>query len=525
MATNQRRAAARRRAWGRGPILLRFEPLEGRQLLSTTTVATPLPDLHPAAFDTVHNLSWGDTFHARGQVTNMGTAAVTTPFQVAIYASPTPDEGANSVLLGQATIPAGLQPGQNASFDQTVTLPATPLTGLTATSGSVYVGYKIDPANTVSEASNATTVVAGQGLDLSTATIVTKQPADLVSTFLSASAASSLAGTGAASTTTSTSTSSPIQWGQPLQINATIKNAGTGNAPATRALVVLTPFGTAPGIGSDMTVGSIAIPSMEANASVSINQSIALPTSPPLALSGATQFTLSLIQDADYQTNNIFPHAAMQGAGKDSTVITIPTAADLSVANAAKADITPSALTVPTTPLTFGQSFQVSTTLTNNGQAAAGAFRVRFLLVGPDGSLNNSIFLGDTQLAGLKAGYAQKIIQSLQLPSQLPTGLVLNAGSTGKIAVLVDPEHALNLASRTDSSALSAAVKLRVVGTDGQVTQGVATTTPTTTPLTPAQQKRKALAAAKAKHSLEHNLKVFPQHVVDFVKNGFKNKK
>ncbi len=523
MATNQRRAAGRRRAWGRGPILLRFEPLEGRQLLSTTTVATPLPDLHPAAFDTVHNLSWGDTFHARGQVTNMGTAAVSTPFQVAIYASPTPDQGASAVLLGQATIPAGLQPGQNASFDQTVTLPTNPLTGLTTTSGSVYVGYKIDPTNTVAEASNATTVVAGQGLDLSTATIVTKQSADLVSTFLSAGATSSLVGT--TSPSTSTTTASPIQWGQPLQINATIKNAGAGNAPATRALVVLTPFGTAPGTGSDMTVGSIAIPSVEANASISVNQSIPLPTSPPSALSGATQFTVSLVQDADYQTNNIFPHAAMQGAGKDSTVIAIPTAADLSAANATKGDITPSALTVPKTPLTFGQSYQVSTTLTNQGQAAVGAFRVRFLLAGPDGSLNNSIFLGDTQLAGLKAGYAQKIIQTLQLPSQLPSGLVLNSLSTGKIAVLVDPEHALDLASRADSSALSTAVKLRVVGADGQVTQGATTTTPTATTLTPAQQHRKALEAARVKHTVEHNLKVFPQHVIDFVKNGFKNKK
>ena len=34
MSSYDRRAAARRRAWGRGPIILRFEPLEGRQLLS-----------------------------------------------------------------------------------------------------------------------------------------------------------------------------------------------------------------------------------------------------------------------------------------------------------------------------------------------------------------------------------------------------------------------------------------------------------------------------------------------------------
>lgn len=34
MSSRDRRAAGRRRAWGRGPVILKFEPLEGRQLLS-----------------------------------------------------------------------------------------------------------------------------------------------------------------------------------------------------------------------------------------------------------------------------------------------------------------------------------------------------------------------------------------------------------------------------------------------------------------------------------------------------------
>src|SRR5206468_1141417 len=86
MPSHDRRAAARRRAWGRGPIILRFEPLEERQLLA----ANALPDLVGAAFDTsAHTLDWGDSFHATGQVRNQGNGPQSGPFNVAIYAATT----------------------------------------------------------------------------------------------------------------------------------------------------------------------------------------------------------------------------------------------------------------------------------------------------------------------------------------------------------------------------------------------------------------------------------------------------
>lgn len=47
MRTDQRRVAGRRQAWGRGPIILRFEPLEGRQLMSSAVATTSQPDLSP----------------------------------------------------------------------------------------------------------------------------------------------------------------------------------------------------------------------------------------------------------------------------------------------------------------------------------------------------------------------------------------------------------------------------------------------------------------------------------------------
>src|SRR3954471_9376232 len=60
MTSQKRRAAGRRRAWGRGPIILRFESLEGRQLLSASSSAKALlPDLVGSSFATAHGLDWG----------------------------------------------------------------------------------------------------------------------------------------------------------------------------------------------------------------------------------------------------------------------------------------------------------------------------------------------------------------------------------------------------------------------------------------------------------------------------------
>ena len=74
MPSQQRRAAGRRRAWGRGPIILRFEPLEGRQLLAAdarcpTSSAPPSP--RPTTLD------WGDSFEARGRSSTRATRPTT----------------------------------------------------------------------------------------------------------------------------------------------------------------------------------------------------------------------------------------------------------------------------------------------------------------------------------------------------------------------------------------------------------------------------------------------------------------
>ena len=63
MPTLNRRAAGRRRAWGRGPIILRFDSLEPRELL---TAPPPLADLAGSSLVTVHAADWNDTVAVQG---------------------------------------------------------------------------------------------------------------------------------------------------------------------------------------------------------------------------------------------------------------------------------------------------------------------------------------------------------------------------------------------------------------------------------------------------------------------------
>ena len=67
MPSNNRRAADRRRAWGRGPIILRLEPLEGRSELGTQAAAHE--DLH--GLGASHGSSW------RGGGPRVGPACAT----------------------------------------------------------------------------------------------------------------------------------------------------------------------------------------------------------------------------------------------------------------------------------------------------------------------------------------------------------------------------------------------------------------------------------------------------------------
>jgi len=530
MTPQQRRAAGRRRAWGRGPIILRFERLEGRQLL--TTPPQPLPDLVGADFATAHDLNWGDTFQAIGTILNQGNATTTSPFNVDIYASTATTIDSDSVLLGVVTIPAGLGPSQTANFNQNFNLPDTAIPNYNS-ADPIYIDLFINPNKAVTESNYKNNEGVGQGFDSSPIVIVPEEPSLLVGSTFSISPTSTT-------------------WGQTITVTAQIQNNAQGDAPATRAKIVLTPSGLAPGSPYDFTIGYLNVPAVPAWQTVNVQQQITLPATPPSSLSSDTQFTLSMAQDADYVTNPVYPHVATQGQGLDVTPITIAATTSAptptSTTPPALPDVAPSNVVVTSKAVFWGYNFQVSATFQNLGQADAPPMEVMYLLTGTGGSLANAIFLGESTLPALTQGASQVVNQTVLLPSVLPNGVSIPSTSSGRIAVLVDPDHEVDESLRSNSLAESAPVTLRVLGTDGsstvptsppigttlgapQPTGTIQATTATVAAAVAASPKAKAARqgkttklhrqAAPKKQSItariEHQLQVFPTNVQNFL--------
>ena len=209
MSFRDRRAAARRRAWGRGPMILRFEPLEGRQLLST--VPTVAPDLVATTFSTPANLDWGDSFQAQGTIENIGGTTTPNPYQIDVYASPTPTLAAGAVLIAELPMSQGLMPGATQSFNQTVDLPSLPIPGVGADS-SFYLNLVVDPYNLEGEGNVYDKLNRGLGIDTSQVTITQTQASDLVGQGLSV-------------------VSDGNGWGGNVTVSATVANNGTGPRP------------------------------------------------------------------------------------------------------------------------------------------------------------------------------------------------------------------------------------------------------------------------------------------------------
>jgi hypothetical protein len=509
----------------------------------TATPAQPLPDLVGADFATPHSLNWGDTFQAIGTVLNQGSATATSSFNVAIYASTSTTISTDSVPLGSVTIPAGLAPGQTSNFDQTFSLPATAIPNYDS-SNPIYIDMFINPNKGVPESNYRNNEGVGQGFDSSPIVIVPEQPSLLVG--------SSLGVTPAA-----------VTWGQTITVTAQIRNNAQGDAPPSRAKIVLTPQGLDPGSAYDFTIGYINVPAVPAWQTVNVQAQITLPATAPSSLAADTQFTLSMAQDADFVTNPMYPHVASQGAGLDSTPITItantstPSATATSspspsgTATAPLPDVAPSNVVVTSKAVYWGYNFQVSANFQNLGQAGAPPIEAMYLLTGTGGSLASAVFLGEVTLPALAPGATQIISQTVHLPSVLPNGVTIPSTSTGRIAVLIDPDHTVDQTLRSNSLAESAPLTLRVLGTDGSSTVPTSppigttlgnpqpagsiqsTTTNTVAPAVAASAKAKAARQghaaklhrqAKPKRQsitsrIEHQLKVFPSNVQNFINN------
>jgi hypothetical protein len=468
-----------------------------------------------SSFVATPNADWNDSITVSGTVTNQGQAAVTTPFQVAIYASHAVTVGPYSVLLAEVTVPAGLAPGQSASFTTTGKLPPSPLPGMSP-NGIVHINMKIDPQHVVPESNSRNQSGLGPGYDEAGVQITPPQPANLVSTAVGVYPAAP-------------------EWGGSLAITGQVSNQAYGAAPATREAVVLTPAGIAPGGASDVVIGSIYVPTIPAWSMVNVEQTITLPVTPPALLANDSQFTLWLEPDADYLTNVVYPHVPsnVQGVSVQTVNITVPPGTTPPPLGPLS-DLAAGAVTTTSSVLSWGHSFSTQAVIQNLGEANPGPFRVRFILVGASGNTSNGIFLGDTMVQGLAPQAAQVVNQTFTLPLRLPAGVKLGSLGVGHIAAIVDPENALNETFKNNNTASSGPVTLRLMGTDGtsyvpnlpapgDLLQVKAPVVPTKArrPIVvkgPDGTKRLFKRPPPKQSSLVHELTVFPTQVNNLIK-------
>jgi hypothetical protein len=505
MSSYDRRAVARRRAWGRGPMILRFEPLEGRQLLSTVG---PKADLLATQFNTVHAANWGDQIHAIGTIANRGTATTSTTVEVDIYASSTPTlnaTGAVTKLLGSVMVPAGLTPGATSNFNQLVTLPPSSTLSTGSATSTIYITLLVDPHNSAKEANLADKAGRGLGLDTSPLVVSQVMPANLI---------------GSSFSVAPIATTSPgvISWGDTFDVTEQIKNNGQGAAPPTRARIVLTPLGATQGAYSDVTIGTINVPAIPAFQSTNVVQRVTLPPVEPLTLGNASQFTISVVQDGDFVTQPIYPRLAGQGPGLDQGPIGISPGPMAGTPQGATPDLAPSTVVVSQTTLYWGQQFQVGAVIQNVSNVDAGPFTVRFVATGASGDVSHGIFLGDVQVSGLAANGSTGVLTAVQLPAKLPFGTTIASPAYAKIYAITDPEDVVNESLRSNNMASSAPVLLQVVGTDGTTT-----TVPTypqniyTNPTLALQAAKQVAKAQKAKLGTPKPAASTKKHKVDFL--------
>lgn len=466
MPSANRRATARRKVWGRGPMILRFEPLEKRQLLTggvtpisaAATASGARPDLVITAFDTFHNLDHGEVFNAVGVVENLGTAAAPVGVEIDVYASPTPTLGANAVFVGTATLDAALEAGGKATFREPMYAPPIKIPAL-GTSETYYFVAKVDPADKIPESNENNN--GGSSVDPASLVTITPKALPILSPGTLAVSPGSLS------------------WGQEFTVTGQIPNNSGEVVPAGRVRVVLAAEGQPIDGDRSVTIGEVNLPSVGVSQVTPVNAKITLPERPPGVLAGSTSFTVNLIADAG--TVDVYLGAA-----------SVQIAPGTPLAYTSKPNLSVVSLQPLDTELSWSMPFQVRATVENNGKADSGPMRLTFSLIDANRPDLPPLAVSDTVLPGLQAGFQQEVLQTIPLTTTLPTGLD-PAAVDGRIVVSVDPENAVDESIESDNALVSSPVKLKLLTREGllevpkagPVTARPAPTTPTPAPPAP----------------------------------------
>lgn len=494
MPTHDRRDAAGRRAGSRGPKILRFEPLEGRQLLSASAEAVAAgaraPDLVAVSFRSEPYGDLGHELKVGGTLRNQGTADADTPFKVDVYVSTAADRSTGAVKMGSIAFD-GLEAGADEAFEAVFDLPPTGVPGIGA-DNAVHIGLVVDAGDAVAESNTANNLDRGVGVDSAIVIVVPHQPASLAIRSVRFD-------------------QDTLAWGDSVRVTARVENTLGGAAEASTARVVLTPPGVAVGSGQEVTlVGDLEVPELLPYQSVDVTAVVRLPEGAPKDFPGAGGYIARVVADADHDVTPALTAQPPQARGVDWEVLAIspdPAAEPIDPA-APRPDLAPSDVLTPGATLTWGGTFQVASTITNQGQADSGPVKLRYLLGGPNGELANALVLGHGEIpAGIAAGASATVSQELKLPGKLPFGLQLGNG-LGRVIVQVDPENTIDEADEADNMFGSAPMTLAIptpVGPDSPYSPATPTPSPDPQPtpnprspiVRPDQQQRIQLYRAR----------------------------
>ena len=176
---------------------------------------------------------------------------------------------------------------------------------------------------------------------------------------------------------------------------------------------------------SDVTIGSIAVPPIAAWQTVNVEQSFTLPVTPPLLLNGASQFTLSVLPDADLphqRASTRTARSAVWESTRPTVNITVPPGTT-PPALGALPDLAAGAVTASSDDPVLGPELPGSG---GGPESRDGRSRARSASgscwSAPAATRAMGIFLGDTIVQGLPPGSSQHVTQTLTLPYRLPAG-------------------------------------------------------------------------------------------------------
>src|SRR5262249_10779039 len=156
-------------------------------------------------------------------------------------------------------------------------------------------------------------------------------------------------------------------------------------------------------------------------------QDVTLPAVEPLAIANYSSFGLTMTEDANYVTNDLYPNQPDQGIGYDQTPMTITTSPTSTATAGPLPDLAASSIIAPSGTIRWDKPFKATPDVQTLGQGAAGPFQSFSLLTGQAGTINDAISLGQPPVPGRAAGASQQVDQSLTPPTRLPAGVTLDS--------------------------------------------------------------------------------------------------